>query len=130
MYQLNEQERNLILKCTALVITCLDYRIQKAIIDWLGENVGHGNYNRVALAGGVKNWPVISEQIDLSKRVQDIEQVIIVHHEDCRAYGEAGTYEKHCDDMRAAREAVKQRHPDIKVDLYYARLNGTLEPVE
>lgn len=124
-----KQGENLILKCHALVITCLDYRIQEAIIDWLGENVGHGNYNRVALAGGVKNWPVIFEQIDLSKRVQDIEQVIIIHHEDCRAYGEAGTFERHSADMHAARDEVKKKYPDMQVDLYFVRLNGALEPV-
>jgi carbonic anhydrase len=112
------------LKCKALVITCLDYRIQEMIIEWLGANVGHGSYNRVALAGGVKNWPVISEQIDLSKRMQDIEQVIIIHHEDCRAYGPAGTFERHCGDMRQARAEILKKYPDLRVDLYYARLNG------
>lgn len=116
--------RPIILKCQALVITCLDYRFQEAIINWLGEHVGHGNYNRVALAGGVKNWPVIFDQIDLSVTVQKIEQVIVIHHEDCRAYGAAGTYERHCADMRQARSEILNKYPDLRVDLYYLRLSG------
>ena len=86
------------------------------------------------MAGGVRNWPVIFEQIDLSKRVQSIEQVIVIHHEDCKAYGDEGTYERHCADMRQARAEIVKRYPDLKVDLYYARLDGewggALDPVE
>ena len=115
--------------CQALVVACIDFRFQKTFVEWLDANVGHGNYDRVGLAGGVRNWDAIAGQIDISKRLHDIKQVILINHEDCGAYGEAGTFEKHSADLRAAREAVRQKHPDVQVDLYYARLNGTLEAV-
>lgn len=102
----------------------MDFRFQKTFVDWLGKNVGHGDYDRIALAGGVKNWPVIAEQLDLAKRLHDVQQVILVNHEDCGAYGEAGTYEKHCADLRQARAEILKKYPDLKVELYYARLPG------
>ncbi len=110
--------------CQALVVTCFDFRFQKTFVDWLDANVGHGNYDRVGLAGGVKNWAAIAEQVDLAKRLHDIRQVILINHENCMAYGEAGTYEKHCADLRQARAEILKKYPDVQVDLYYAHLPG------
>jgi hypothetical protein len=61
--------------------------------------------------------------------VQSIEQVILIHHEDCRAYGEAGSFERHSTDMRQAREEIIAKYPDMQVDIYYAKLGGEIERV-
>ncbi len=115
--------------CHSFVVACIDFRFQQAFVDWLGERVGHGNYDRVGLAGGVKNWPAIAEQLDISKRLHDIKQVILINHEDCGAYGEAGTLEKHTADLRQARVEIMKKYPTLQIDMYYAKLDGTLEQV-
>ena len=115
--------------CQALVVACIDFRFQKALAGWLDRNVGYGNYDRVGLAGGVKDWDAIAGQIDLSKRLHHIGRVILINHEDCGAYGEAGTFEKHSADLRKAKAEVLKKHPDVQVDLYYARLDGTVEAI-
>jgi hypothetical protein len=37
----------------AIVVHCIDFRFQKYIDPWLQERLGHDNYDRVSLAGGV-----------------------------------------------------------------------------
>lgn len=114
----------------AVVITCIDYRLQPILDAWLQENVGYGNYNRVAFAGSVRNWDLIFTQIELSKRVHNIQRVILMNHEDCRAYGSEDNRERHEHDLRAARAAVLERMPEMAVELYYVYLDGRVEQVE
>ena len=114
----------------AVVITCIDYRLQPILDSWLQEHLGYGNYNRVALAGSVKNWDMVSPQIDLSRRVHGITRVVLMNHEDCRAYGDQDSPEAHARDLRAARERVLAQYPDMTVDLYYVHLDGNVEKVE
>jgi carbonic anhydrase len=114
----------------AVVITCIDYRLQPILDRWLQEHLGYGNYNRVALAGSVKNWDVIRTQIDLSRRVHSITRVVLMNHEDCRAYGDQDSPRVHFHDLRAARERVLEQYPDMAVDLYYVHLDGQVDRVE
>lgn len=116
-------------KCDALVVTCIDFRIQSFINDWIRDHVGEGKFDRVALAGGVFNWEVIAGQIDTSKRLHDIDKVILMNHEDCGAYGEEGTAERHTGDLKNAKEAVMAKHPGIKVETYIVQLNGQFSEV-
>ncbi len=118
------------LHCEAVVITCIDFRFQRLFERWLHENFDSRYYNRVAYAGGVMNWDVIFPQIEFSERVHRVKRVILINHEDCRAYGEAGTTERHFHDLREARKHVLQQYPDLSVELYFARLAGFLELVK
>ena len=87
----------------ALVVTCIDFRLQEAINKWISENFSPRTFDRVALAGGVKNLEVILGQIDIAIRLHHIKNVVLVNHEDCGAYGEAGTSEKHIEDLKSAK---------------------------
>lgn len=113
----------------AIIVTCMDFRFQKFIEDWANKNVGQGRYDRVAFAGGVLNWPVILSQIELSKKLHHIHKVILINHEDCGGYGEAGTHERHVADLTKAKNDLSTRVPDVAVDLYFAHLDGTFERV-
>ncbi len=111
----------------AVVVTCIDFRFQDYIIKWIEENLPKG-HDRVALAGGVKNLEAIFEQVEVSKRLHDIKQVVLINHEDCGAYGEAGTPEKHAEDLKAAAGKIKQEYPDLQVKTFFLHLDGTFEP--
>jgi carbonic anhydrase len=115
--------------CKAVVVTCIDFRFQKFIDTKISENLGERNHDRVAWAGGVKDWDNVMNQIDISKRLHDISEVVLMNHEECGAYGEAGTPEKHSEDLKAAREEVLKKYPEMDVKLFYVHLDGTFEQV-
>ncbi len=117
-------------ECDAVVVTCIDYRFQRIFDRWLRENFEGRNYNRVACAGAVKNWDTIFPQIEFSEQVHHIKEVVLISHEDCRAYGGQRPFERQMADLRNARTKILQKFPKLDVRLYYARLAGHLEEVK
>lgn len=118
------------LRCEALVLTCKDWRFQRFFDRWIADNLGYGNYDRVAFAGGVLSWDILMSQVETAKRLHDIERVVLINHEDCGAYGTAGTLERHTADLRHARRTIESALPDLRVELYFAHLDGTFERIE
>jgi carbonic anhydrase len=106
--------------CSTLVVTCKDFRFQKLFDNWIAENLGEGDHDRVALAGGVQSWEVIAEQVRLATVLHQIKKLVLVNHEDCEAYGVESTRTRHLHDLKAAREKVAALHPELEVQLYYA----------
>ncbi|TSC66724.1 MAG: Uncharacterized protein CEO21_75 [Microgenomates group bacterium Gr01-1014_80] len=114
-------------QCQALVVTCIDFRFQEYINDWISKNLPPKSYDRVAFAGCVKNFETILEQIRVSKKLHGIHKVILINHEDCGAYGEEGTPEKHVRDLTEAAQKIKSEFPDLEVESFYLHLDGTFE---
>ncbi|MCX7609845.1 MAG: hypothetical protein N2049_11610 [Anaerolineales bacterium] len=113
----------------AIVVHCMDFRLQKFLDDWLQRELGHGQYDRLSVAGGVFDLDFVMKQIELSHRLHAIRKAVFINHEDCGAYGMAGTAERHAADLRRARQQVQSAFPDMEVDLYYLHLDGSFEPV-
>ncbi len=111
----------------AFVSTCIDFRFQKHINNWIAENIT--SHDRVAVAGGVKNLEFVLGQIEISERLHDIKKIILTNHEDCGAYGETGTPEKHAQDLKQAKSRVKELYPNLDIQTYYIHLNGTFEKI-
>ncbi len=115
--------------CHSLLVSCLDFRIQKTVEDWARQNLGVRNYDRVTLAGGAKDFQTIMKQIDLSVKLHGIKKVVLMNHQDCGAYGESGTEEKHRRDLLAAASAVKSKYPSLQVETYFVTLSGQVVTV-
>lgn len=115
--------------CPSILVSCIDFRIQPAVEEWARKNLGRGQYDRVCRAGGVKDLPEIMSQIDLSVKLHDIKKVVLTNHEDCGAYGQAGTEEKHRRDLLAAAAAVTSKYPNLSVETYFVRLDGRVAPI-
>jgi carbonic anhydrase len=111
----------------ALVVTCMDFRFQPMIDAWIARNLGPGRYDRLAWAGGVKDWPQVSRQVQLSKALHDVSEVILMNHEDCGGYGQGSLPRKHAEDLRAARQAILASYPEVQVRLFYLHLDGVFE---
>lgn len=111
----------------AIIVTCIDFRLQEAINTWIAQNFAPKTFDRVALGGGVKNLEVILTQIDIAVRLHHIKKVVLVNHEDCGAYGSESTPEKHAEDLGVAKAKVQEKYPDLVVETYYLRLNGTFD---
>ena len=112
----------------SIIITCIDFRLQEAINRWIAQNFAPKTFDRVALAGGVKNLESILEQIKIAHRLHHIKKVVLINHEDCGAYGKEGTPKKHAEDLKNAKTKIHEQFPDLEVGTYYLHLNGTFIP--
>ncbi|MBI2337667.1 hypothetical protein HYU95_00630 [Candidatus Daviesbacteria bacterium] len=115
--------------CDSVVITCIDFRFQDYINKWIAENFPVRSFDRVALAGGVFDSDYVFKQVEISKRLHHIKKVVLINHEDCGAYGEAGTAEKHAEDLQNAAAKIKEQYPDLEIKAYCLLLDGTFKSI-
>ncbi|GAB4197140.1 MAG: hypothetical protein Fur006_45380 [Coleofasciculaceae cyanobacterium] len=79
------------------------------------------------------------DQLDLSYRLHHINKVIILDHQDCGAYASKfdpdlssdpeREQQVHLDYLNRAYWSIRNRYPDIDVELYFAKLNAEILPV-
>ncbi len=117
-------KRHVAHECNAIVISCMDFRLRKYLRAWASSTLDTGGYDRVAIAGGVKNLGVIVDQVSLSAQLHNINEVYLINHEDCGAYGAEGSFEKHKEDLLFAQTIIEQKFPDMKIIPLYLKLNG------
>jgi carbonic anhydrase len=114
----------------ACVFACMDFRFQKYIKNWLEKNMNGKTYDYVGFAGSTKDLKTVINQIDISIRLHHINQVVLIHHEDCGAYGKESTYDRHVKDLKKAQIVISAIYPDLKIDLFYLHLNGKFEEIK
>ena len=113
----------------AFVLSCIDFRFQKYIREWLDTNLAGKTYDYVGFAGGVKELDTIIHQLDISVQLHDIKQVILMNHEECGGYGAQSTPENHARDLKKAKDTILAKYPSLNVTLYYLHLDGTFEEI-
>ena len=114
--------------CEAVVVHCIDFRLQQFLNDWLTKRFGVQNYDRISWAGGVREFAIVQTQVQISSRLHNVKKVILINHEDCGAYGSLGTKERHLSDLAYAEQAVKSSL-HLQVEKYYLHLNGEFEKI-
>ncbi|MBE9214682.1 carbonic anhydrase [Plectonema cf. radiosum LEGE 06105] len=126
----------------ALVLSCIDFRFLTAESDFLGRKHLGGEYDWTALAGAslaVRGFPHPSDaeafwdQLDLSYRLHHINKVIVIDHQDCGAYATMidpdlsknpeRELQIHTEYLHQAYRSIRDRYPNIEVELYFATLN-------
>ncbi|CEP67606.1 Carbonic anhydrase [Moorella glycerini] len=119
--------------CKACVLTCMDFRIQSAVANWLRERGLSGKYDYLALPGASRNFVAEGKLalVEYSYRLHHIQEVYLVHHEDCGAYslGDLPVEEqlaRQRQDMELAARLLKERHPELKVYLAFLYLDGRM----
>lgn len=117
-------------ECNAVVISCMDFRLRKFLRAWASSTLDTGGYDRVAIAGGVKNLGVIVDQVSLSAQLHHIKEVYLINHENCGAYGVEGDFEKHKEDLLFAKTIIAQRFPEMNVIPLYLKLSGEFVRVD
>src|SRR3990167_2333696 len=113
--------------CDGLVVCCIDFRFQKYIRDWTDKNLAGKTFDLVGYAGATKDLDAVMKQVDISVNLHHINQIVLIHHEECGAYGMESTPERHTQDLKRAKEVILSKHPNIKVGTYYLHLDGTFE---
>ncbi len=114
--------------CEAVVVHCMDFRLQHFLNEWLEKRFGKQNFDRISWAGGVREFSIVKAQIQMSQQLHNVKKIILVNHEDCGAYGPTGTKERHVSDLAYAEEAVKSLY--LEVEKYYLHLNGEFERIK
>lgn len=64
--------------CNAAIVTCIDFRFQPFINQWITKNFQPKTYDWIAFAGGVFNLETILEQIAISHRLHHIKKVVLM----------------------------------------------------
>lgn len=119
--------KNNLIHCDALVVHCMDYRLQKFLQPWITVRFGYDNFDIVALAGSVHDYEMVLKYVQLGVQIHSIETVCLINHEDCRAYGQAGTYKRHKHDLMDSQAKINALFPKLKVETFYLHLDGTFE---
>lgn len=115
--------------CETIIVTCIDFRFQQYLDNWIKENFTPKSFDRVAIAGGVFDLEYVLKQIEISHRLHHIKSVLLINHEDCGAYGEEGTHERHIQDLEAAKSRIAALYDNLNVKTFYLHLDGTFETV-
>ncbi len=113
----------------AVIVHCIDFRIQKYLDPWIKKDYGCCNYDRVSLAGGVSDFDYVLKQISISEKLHDIKKIVLINHEDCGAYGSEGNYARHKSDLEEAKRKLDSVFPALDIEIYYLHLDGEFERV-
>ena len=115
--------------CDAIVVCCIDFRFQKFIRHWTNKNLKDKLFDLVGFAGSTKDLDTVLKQIDISVRLHKIKEVILIHHQDCGAYGAESTAERHAKDLKKAKTKILKEYPNLQISLFYLHLDGVFEKV-
>lgn len=117
-------------KADTLIVSCIDFRFQKYIRKWLDKDFENKTFDYVGFAGASKDLKTIMMQLDISVRLHHIKHVVLIHHEDCGAYGKLGTKTRHIKDLRKAKTVINALYPDLEIGFYYLHLDGKFELIK
>lgn len=118
-----------LIHCDALVVHCMDYRLQKFLQPWITVRFGYDNFDIISLAGSVHDYEMVLKYVQLALQIHTIKTVCLINHEDCRAYGRDGTYRRHRNDLLATRDKLHALFPQLNVETFYLHLDGTFESI-
>jgi carbonic anhydrase len=119
-----------VIHCDALVVHCMDYRLQKFLQPWITVRFGYDNFDIISLAGSVHDYEMVLKYVQLAVQIHRIDTVCLINHEDCRAYGRDGTFRRHRHDLLDTRDKLRVLFPRLKVETFYLHLDGIFEPID
>ncbi len=119
-----------VIHCDALVVHCMDYRLQKFLQPWITVRFGYDNFDIISLAGSVHDYEMVLKYVQLAVQIHSIGTVCLINHEDCRAYGRDGTYKRHRHDLLDTRKKLSVLFPQLNVETFFLHLDGTFEPID
>ncbi len=131
------------LSCEAVIVACEDFRLHQRSdgSNLLAEFIKDLGYDCdvITRGGGILDYVrphdvghgfdgSVLRDLKVAVKLHDVKNIIIVGHEDCRAYGYLhfkcmeSEMNRVQADMRIARNALKKEFPRVQVLLYLAKL--------
>lgn len=130
----------------ALLLTCMDYRLTHAIVDYMDGRHLAREYDHVVLAGAslgavTRKFPhwgtTFWQHLDVAVKLHHVRKVIALDHRDCGAYrivfhrdtqGEEET-NLHAQQLRKLRDVLKAKHPVLEFESLLMSLDGSVESI-
>jgi len=120
--------------CKALVLHCIDFRFQEQISEFLEKKFPQ-SYDRVALAGGVKELlengerSITLKNLEISSQLHQPKTIVLIQHEDCGAYGGSKAFttfkeeaEHQKRELQKAAVLLKDHFPQDQIETHFIRL--------
>jgi len=133
-------------KAKACVLICIDFRFQKIIYEWLKKNRYLGKADIISVAGASRDLakPIkishklsLIRQIEISLKLHNPQEIIIIDHQDCGGYAQDKTIEpglkkevdkkKHSKFAKNVKKNLESRFPGKKIKNLYITLDGKIE---
>jgi carbonic anhydrase len=119
-------------RCTALVITCSDFRFKTTEREFAASLGLTDDYDLIARPGSVRSLvqprspaahDSMVEEVKLLASLHDVRRVVLVNHASCRAYDDITDEDHetavHSDHLTRAIGAVQELLPDVEVDAHF-----------
>ncbi|MCL5411670.1 MAG: hypothetical protein M1150_02930 [Patescibacteria group bacterium] len=113
--------------CRALAISCIDFRFVTKIREYLVNKGLEGNYDLIGIPGASLAIDEAIKAIEISDRLHHPSEVYVFDHEDCGAYGEDNSSEKHLENLRRAKEKILEVDPKLNVHLFLTKFDEIVE---
>ncbi|OGY27133.1 MAG: hypothetical protein A2Z11_03190 [Candidatus Woykebacteria bacterium RBG_16_43_9] len=110
-------------KCTALAISCIDYRFVGKVRQYLIDQGLKDNYDLITVPGASLKLADVADSISTSMRLHDPDEVYIFDHEDCGAYGVNNSKSEHIKNLNHAKERILKNNPEKLVSTYFTDFN-------
>jgi hypothetical protein len=126
----------------------MDFRFQKSVQTWLKERGYLGSCDEVIVAGASRDIvkPIepahkdyLMRQIDLSVKLHNPDEIVIIDHQDCGGYAQDETIrsgletqedrDSHCKYASEAKVILKEKYPKKEIKTFYAKLGGGVEEI-
>ena len=133
-------------KAKNCIITCIDFRLQKAYADFIATQGWLGESDLISVAGCSRDLvkPLsdlhkasLLRQIELSIKLHDPDDIIFLDHQDCGGYAQDGTIpqgleldedkKQHSDYANKVKKLIHDLFPTREVKVYFAQLEGKVE---
>jgi len=114
-------------KAKALAIHCIDYRFQTKIEEDLERRGLAGQFDRISAPGVSQDFEVVDEFAKLSLQLHDPDQILIYEHEDCGAYGEDNSEEKHHANAQKLADSLKTAKQGLEIKILFVTSEGIKE---
>lgn len=130
-----------------LLLTCMDYRLINEVEAYMTARGLRDNYDHLIVAGasiGVNyktEWAAVFwEHLDIAIELHHERRLLVIDHRDCGAYkllmGEANVagaskeLAAHVNQLQVFRQSVKDRHPELEVELALMSLDGSVQIID
>lgn len=126
----------------AFTVRCFDDRFWKVFKNFL-KSQGIRHIDPESVAGGAKIFAspekesdrdFILRELEKSIRLHGTKRVMLFTHHDCGAYGGLGRFGTpdeelsfHREEHQKAKEAIRERFPDLAVETYFIDAGGVIE---
>ncbi len=127
------------------VLTCIDYRFQEKVFNWLHKKHMLGESDLIMVAGCSKDlvkphnsesFESLLNQLSISVKLHNPENIILIDHQDCGGYAADGTiasglpinedrmlHEKY---SKEAKDIITKYFPARKISCYYVSLENDI----